>query len=191
MYMAVIVRDYKGRFTKGTKPDNVFQKGHQSWLGKKRKDMTGEKHFNWKGGRIKMYGYWWIRDPNNPMATTQGYVKEHRLIMSKSVGRPLKKSEIVHHINGDKEDNRIENLIIVTINTHNLIHNPKILKKCLKCNKYSVAKNLCSKHYQAEWPFIKRTDKHSGYLDNLSVSSLKSENPIGEQTETNLSNVHP
>lgn len=73
------------------------------------------KHPNWKGGRIVTdEGYVKIGvetdDPFSVMRDVGGYVFEHRLMMARCLGRPLVKRETVHHINGIKDDNRIENL---------------------------------------------------------------------------------
>ena len=78
---------------------------------------------NWKGGRINRRGYIYIYSPKHPNASKIGYIAEHRLIMEKKIGRLLNKSEIVHHINGVKNDNRIENLIKMNRGEHNQIHN--------------------------------------------------------------------
>lgn len=67
----------------------------------------------WKGGRIRhREGYIRVvRDPDDPLTSGEGrYVMEHRLAMARHLGRPLRRSETVHHINGVKDDNRIENL---------------------------------------------------------------------------------
>ena len=49
-------------------------------------------------------------DPLYCMASKAGLVLEHRYVMAKSLGRPLERYETVHHINGDRKDNRLENL---------------------------------------------------------------------------------
>lgn len=80
----------------------------------KRNEQMGR----WKGGRIIRRGYIFIKKDEHPNANYAGYVQEHRLIMEKEIGRYLTKKELVHHINGLKDDNRIENLKIVSISEH-------------------------------------------------------------------------
>jgi len=69
----------------------------------------------WKGGRHPtgdgyMYVYVEPTSPYNKMSRKDGRVREHRLIMAQSLGRCLEPWEIVHHKNGDKTNNSIENL---------------------------------------------------------------------------------
>jgi hypothetical protein len=82
----------------------------------------GKRSFNWKGGRIKdRFGYVLIYMPGHPNAKvgrTHGYVYEHRLVMSNHLGRPLEPYEFVHHRNAIKDDNRLENLELITRNVH-------------------------------------------------------------------------
>jgi len=77
--------------------------------------LEGGKHGSWKGGRVKTgEGYIGVRITHDDMMASMivrsGYVLEHRLVMARSLGRPLLATESVHHINGDRTDNRLENL---------------------------------------------------------------------------------
>lgn len=87
------------------------------------KVREAERCCNWKGGRkINKKGHVLVLRKGHPMADKQGYVLEHRLVMAEHLGRILKSDEIVHHINGIKTDNRIENLKIMTNAEHTKLH---------------------------------------------------------------------
>jgi hypothetical protein len=55
-------------------------------------------------------GYVLVRKPEHPFANSAGYIREHRLVMERAIGRWLTEKEVVHHIDGDKSNNAPENL---------------------------------------------------------------------------------
>jgi len=80
--------------------------------------FTGENNPRWNGGRhINQGGYWMIRMPEYPRATNRGYVLEHILVWERAHG-PLEKGWEVHHLNGVKTDNRLENLLAMEGHKH-------------------------------------------------------------------------
>jgi hypothetical protein len=86
----------------------------------------GSTNARWKGGRfVSSNGYIYLLRPDHPNALkkgTPGYVAEHRLVMSEHLGRPLDTSELVHHKNGNKQDNHIDNLALISRPEHASIH---------------------------------------------------------------------
>ncbi len=95
--------------------------GGKNWT----KKMTGHKPFHYKGGRLVRKGYIYLLAKKHPNNDRDGYVLEHRLVVEKSLNRFLKKNEIIHHINGIKDDNRIENLELLSASEHAKRHHPK------------------------------------------------------------------
>ncbi len=91
----------------------------------------------WKGGRhTDSHGYVWVHpNPNDPidmaMVGSKGYVQEHRLIMAHYLDRALTRAEPVHHINGVKDDNRIENLKLFSSRGEH--HRNLHLERCPNC----------------------------------------------------------
>jgi len=91
----------------------------------------GENHYNWQGGiNLNRQGYIieYVRKDNDfyPMATNTGnkrfggYVLQHRLVVAKLLGRCLESFEVVHHIDGNKQNNDIKNLKLTIRKTHGL-----------------------------------------------------------------------
>ncbi len=101
----------------------VCQKcSHENWRSK-----TGAKHNAWKGGRcVTARGYAILTVGKDHkfagMRNTNGTILEHRLVMAEHLGRCLTDKEVVHHKNGVKCDNRIENLELMSRGQYSLDH---------------------------------------------------------------------
>lgn len=91
-------------------------------------------HPRYKGGNITKGGY-------KRISIDGKWVYEHRHVMQEHLGRKLKTTEIVHHLNADKLDNRLENLVIMSQTQHLTYHNPALVSlfhKWLRANGYEV-----------------------------------------------------
>lgn len=102
-------------------------------------DMSGPNNPNWKSSQGKYYtkdGYVTVRvkeyDPMYSMSY-KGKILEHRYVMANSIGRPLLAEETVHHINGIRDDNRLENLQLRQGN-----HGSGVVRVCGDCGSSNV-----------------------------------------------------
>lgn len=97
----------------------------------------GPHHSMWKGGRFLSGGYVmvWLEknDRFASMCNGAGYVLEHRLLMAKKLKRSLLKTETVHHINGDRSDNRLKNLEL-----RQGKHGKHVAMCCLDCGSKNI-----------------------------------------------------
>lgn len=108
-------RDEYGRILKGSclSRETQFKKG----------ELSGKDHPQWKGGRnIQPTGYVYVYAPDHPKAYGNRYY-EHIIVAERKLGRYLVEGETVHHINGIKDDNRPDNLVVcATWNEHRKHH---------------------------------------------------------------------
>lgn len=99
----------------------------------------GKWHHGWKGGRLAhSHGYVLVQlSPDSPFigmrSGTKNYVMEHRLVMAEHLGRSLTRQETVHHKNGVRNDNRLENLQLRTA-----AHGQGATMRCRNCGSYDL-----------------------------------------------------
>jgi hypothetical protein len=83
--------------------------------------VEGELNPAWKGGRnLDKDGYVLLWMPGHPEANHHGQVREHRIVMARTIGRPLLPGEVVDHRNDIRDDNRPENLRLFATNGEHL-----------------------------------------------------------------------
>lgn len=81
-------------------------------------------------------------------------IRLHRFLVEKQLGRKLKRTEHVHHLNGDKLDNRLDNLVVLSERDHHSIHAKEISAK--RKNGKEVSCHTCfKKHYFSRAIIIK------------------------------------
>lgn len=127
---------------------------------KLKESCTGENNFRWNGGIYHSHGYIKLKNKSK-------YLCEHRLVMEELLDRKLLDTEIVHHINEDRNDNRPENLhLFKTANDHTYYHwqinkgNEIELKYCYEEVHNSYVKCAkCSEHFRVR-PYEKDTRKY-------------------------------
>lgn len=108
----------------------------------------------WRPEYIDDRGYVRVYCPDHPKATKKNpYVAKHKLVIEKQIGRYLTKNEVIHHINGNKQDNRIKNLQRLSNSEHSHLH-----------------------HYGRK---RSKTDENTRCVDCGEITKVMKPNPIG------------
>lgn len=134
--MFYILRDAGCNFTrKRRKPVSDEERQRRSearkgWImsDRQRKMISERNSCDYNGlngyGHTKSHNRGYIRAyvPKHPHAARDGYVMLHTIIMEQAIGRYLEPNEVVHHINHDRKDNRLENLMLMDKKEHMRMH---------------------------------------------------------------------
>ncbi len=108
-------------------------------------------HRSWRGG-VKRGLYVLVRRPEHPRADSQGYVREHVLMVEAVLGKVLPDAAVVHHVNERKHDNRNDNFVLCQDESyHRLLHRRARAfagcgdahwRRCPKCKNYDAPESL-------------------------------------------------
>ena len=112
-------------------PQGIYKKAYKMGIRKsseikfknRSEAHSGEKSPNWNGGKSKnRKGYILVHCPENHRADSKGYVMEHILVWERETGILVPPNCCIHHLNGIKDDNRIENLCLMKFSSHTVFH---------------------------------------------------------------------
>lgn len=157
--------------TEYTTYPSVLRKGKLHFCSKACERESKKYHntrASWRGGHIgKTTGYLYIRIDGKD-------VGEHILVAEKKIGRRLNPDEVVHHINGDKLDNRPENLQVMTNSEHVKLHGSrrgKTVQECARCGNFREihGRGLCHSCYHS---VLRRGELLQWGLNTLTKSKL-------------------
>lgn len=89
---------------------------------------------------VKKGDYVYAVVPDHPKSTKDGYVLLHRVIVENYIGRLLKSNEVVHHKDGNKHNNSIDNLEVMDSKAHNKMHSSTgrayVVLTCSECGRH-------------------------------------------------------
>lgn len=103
---------------------------------------TMELHPSWKGGMIFQNGYVMVKNPDHPHAWANGYVKRAIMVAEEKLGRSLDPGEITHHVNHVKDDDRPENIQVLSPSEHTTLHNDLRTKEILSRVEVALEKEV-------------------------------------------------
>lgn len=95
---------------------------HRDTTDETRKRLSESLFKGGVGSKKKIDGYMRVYFPEHPYSDDGGFIAEHILVVEAYIGRRIASSECIHHINGNRSDNRVANLALMTKSDHAKYH---------------------------------------------------------------------